>query len=835
MTLADLNIGEKAIIVKIRGRGAFRKRIMEMGFVAGQEITSIKRSPLQDPIEYKIMGYHVSLRNSEARMIEVISVEEALKEQPKDCPNTKEIFLTNTFRKKRKNIHIALVGNPNCGKTTIFNELCRTHEHVGNYSGVTVDAKKGKFNFRGYQFIVTDLPGTYSLSSYSPEEVYVRDFIYREMPDIIVNIIDGSSLERNLYLTTQLIDMDLRVVGAVNMFDEIIHKGDNFHYNMLGKMIGIPLVPTVGSRKRGIKELLQKIIKVYEDESDIVRHIHINYGNTIEDSILQLQKEIKNKDGEELFTKMSPRFISIKLLEGDSEIRRKLKENEGDNILKKAEQQVKNIENTTAEEVENLITDSRYGFISGALKETYHSSKEKPKKKSPSLRIDKTLTHRIWGIPFFILFLWIMFFTTFRLGNYPMEWLQSFIDYLSAVTETNLADSMFKDMLINGIIGGVGGVLVFVPNIMLLFLFISFMEDTGYMARAVFIMDRVMHKIGLHGKSFIPLLMGFGCNVPAVMGTRIIESKRDRLLTMLLIPFMSCSARLPVYIIFIAAFFPENPVAMIFMLYFLGIFIGFLTSILFKKMFFRYKEVPFVMELPPYRMPTVRSVITHMWYRVAMYLKKIGSVILIASVLIWMLSYFPKTREYSVDYEAQIAQTQDSYATEIENTENQSEKNQLSEEMHTKISDYEMQKQLEEQENSFIGIIGKAIAPVMKPLGFNWKMSVAILTGLPAKEIVVSTLGVLYTTDIHEDEQALVAKIYSEGLHPEKKDKESNRLAALAFMIFVLIYFPCIGTLVAISKESGSWRWAAFSVFYTTFLAWIIALLVNQIGQAFFI
>jgi ferrous iron transport protein B len=830
MTLADISIGEEAIIVKVKGRGAFRKRILEMGFVAGQNITAVKKSPLNDPIEYKIMGYHLTLRNSEAKLIEVISVEESLKLQPKECKGTKETFLENKYRQKRKHIHIALVGNPNSGKTTIFNELCKTHEHVGNYSGVTVDAKQGEFHFRKHKITITDLPGTYSLTSYSPEEVYVRDFIYDKMPDVIVNIIDGSNLERNLNLTTQLIDMDMRLVGVVNMYDEIIRRGDKFNHNTLGKMIGIPLVPSIGSRKRGVREMLEKIIEVYNDESDIVRHVHINYSNTIEDSIIRIQDKIKEEeDNSPFLTKTSPRFISVKLLENDREIKKKLHDCKQNGIIKTAENQRKNIKNTIGEEAEDIITDSRFGFISGALKETFKASNKKEKKKSNTSKIDKVLTHRFWGIPFFIAFLWLMFFTTFRLGNYPMEWLQSLIDWISTAVNNNMANGMFKDMLINGIIGGVGGVLVFIPNIMLLFMFISFMEDTGYMARAVFIMDRVMHKIGLHGKSFIPLLIGFGCNVPAVMGTRIIESKRDRLLTMLLIPFMSCSAKLPVYIIFISAFFPNNPVSMIFLLYFLGIFVGFTTSIILKKTLFRNKEIPFVMELPPYRMPTVRSVFHHMWFRVAVYLKKIGSVILLASVIIWVLSYFPKTTNYSADYQAKIEKIESNYQENIGEETN----NFLLAEKEKKITRVQLEKQAEEQENSYIGIIGKFIAPVMKPLGFNWKMTVAIITGISAKEIVISTLGVLYTTNIHEDEQAIVSKIRKEGLHPDKKDTDTNSLSALAFMVFILIYFPCIGTLAAIRKESGSWKWAAFSILYTTAIAWIAAFAVFQLGQFF--
>lgn len=810
MNLLQLEVGEKAIITKVKGRGAFRKRIIEMGFVAGKEITAIQRAPLNDPVEYNIMGYNVSLRNSEASLIEIVTESEVQVNQNNGLGSIPgELLLRQTAIEREKTINVALVGNPNSGKTTIFNFASHSRERVGNYSGVTVDAKEAKFRLGDYQFNITDLPGTYSLTAYSPEELFVRDYIFANMPDVVVNIVDASNLERNLYLTTQLIDMDIKVVVALNMFDDLEKNGDRLNYNKLGELLGIPFVPTVASKGKGIRELFSKIIEVHEDREKTLRHIHINYGERFEQAIIALQDKIRKPDNDFITNNISPRFLSIKLMEKDKHTAKRISQcSNADQIMATAGEHITRIEKERQEDTESLITDARYGFISGAIMETFTPSPEKKIRKSDL--IDRMITNKYWGIPIFLLFMYITFFTTFRLGQYPMEWIEQLVEIVSEAVSISMAESWFKDLLVQGIIGGVGGVIIFLPNILLLYFFISLMEDTGYMARAVFIMDKFMHRIGLHGKSFIPMVMGFGCNVPAILSTRIIESRRDRLITMLINPFMSCSARLPVYVLFISAFFVKYQGSILFALYLTGILLAIGSSLLFSKVFFRKHEIPFVMELPPYRMPTIRSIVKHMWFRAEQYLRKIAGVILIASIIIWALGYFPRQNEEAQAFTHHTTEDPSAEASALE-------------------------ARLLQQENSYIGRLGRTIEPVMSPLGFDWRMSVAILSGVAAKEVVVGTLGVLYLEhpDKPDNSASLVSKLqsqtYIEG--PKVGQPVFNSIVAMSFMLFILIYFPCVGVLAAIRKESGSWKWPTFLVLYTSSLAWLVAFLYYQIAS----
>jgi len=811
MRLSQLKNNDQGIITKVRGRGAFRRRITEMGFVRGQMVSVIKNAPLKDPVQYSLMGYEVSLRRSEASLIEVITEEEAKQLTHKSFNGviTDEVLKTSA-RKKGKEIQVALVGNPNSGKTSLFNFASKSREHVGNYSGVTVDSKTSLCKVDDYVLNITDLPGTYSISAYTPEELFVRKFILGELPDVVINVVDASNLERNLYLTTQLIDMDIKVVIALNMYDELKKKGDEFDFKSLGKMLGIPIIPTVGSKGLGVKDLFDKVIEVYEDKDPTVRHIHINYGKDVESSIRTIQDEIwKNK---RLTDIISSRFYAIKLLEKDEAANFSLSKWRNYDIIKqKTETEIQKLESLLNDDTETIITDAKYGFITGALKETYKGNIETRRKNTD--RIDKVLTHKYLGFPFFIFFLWIMFFSTFKLGQYPMEWIDTLIGFIGNGINNFMPPGPLKDLIIDGVIGGVGGVIVFLPNILILFFFISIMEDTGYMARAAFIMDKIMHKIGLHGRSFIPLIMGFGCNVPAIMSARTIENPQNRLLTILINPFMSCSARLPVYVLIISAFFPNYPGTVLFSIYIIGIIVAALIAVLFKKTLFKSKEVPFVMELPPYRIPTLRNTTRHMWAKGSQYLKKMGGVILVASIIIWALGYYPRDIEYSVDYDQkieQIAQSNPDAYDEIQTVVNK--------------------KNAEKQEKSYIGQIGKFIEPLMRPLGFDWKMSVSILSGVPGKEIVVSTMGVLYQaeengSDVHEN---LVVRLQND------KDKDGNQiftpLVAYTFLLFILLYFPCIATIIAINKEAGHWKWGLFTIFYTTSLAWIISFLVYQTG-----
>jgi ferrous iron transport protein B len=836
LKLSELKTGEKASIVKVMGHGGFRKRIVEMGFVKGKVVQSILNAPLNDPIKYRVMGYEVSLRRSEAALIEVVSQDDVrlLKLNSEDrfgLIDEEEVRILAL--KERKHICVALVGNPNCGKTTLFNFASGGHEHVGNYSGVTVDSKEGVFEFQGYTFTLVDLPGTYSISAYSPEEKYVRGYITEKMPDVILNVLDSTNLERNLYLTTQLIDMNVRTVVALNMYDELEKSGDKLDYKTLGKLLGIPFVPTVAKNKVGIDDLFRIIIKLYEgrdvlDEDGILiptikddnlvdeyhhkieihhqhdkkhtasdfvgvhkihetaRHIHINHGLEIEKSIQRLKIPIaKNSSLSDLY---STRFLAIKLLENDSEIEQIInKLPNGEEILNLRNSESKRIKTELKEDTESAITDAKYGFIDGALKETWKDGKKKHKHKRTS-RIDALVTNKYLGYPIFMLFIYTMFQSTFTLGQYPMDWIGTGVSWLGQIVQNNMEPGSLRDLFVNGIIGGVGGVIVFLPNILILYFFISLMEDTGYMARAAFIMDKIMHKMGLHGKSFIPLIMGFGCNVPAILATRTIENRNSRMITILINPLMSCSARLPVYLLLAGAFFPQHAGLVLFGIYATGIALAVIIARLFKRYLFSKDETPFVMELPPYRVPTLKSMLSHTWEKGEQYIKKMGTVILIGSIVIWFLGYYPRPEN----------------VVKLTSTE-----------------------QILQQENSYIGQIGHFIQPVVTPLGFDWKISVALLSGVAAKEIVVSTLSVLYTGNSDGDIASL-----SQRLQSEKKingEPSFTPIVALGMMLFVLIYFPCLATIVAIKNETKSWGWALFAASYSLILAWGIAFAVFQI------
>lgn len=819
MRLSELRTGEKGVIVKVLGHGGFRKRIVEMGFIKGKTVEVILNAPLKDPIKYRLLGYEISLRRQEADMIEVVSEQEARTMQSpyhgsitEDVP-VSESELVALAKGKRRTINVALVGNPNCGKTSLFNIASGAHEHVGNYSGVTVDAKEGFFDFQGYHFRIVDLPGTYSLSAYTPEELYVRKHIIEETPDVIINVADSSNLERNFYLTTQLIDMNVRMVIALNMYDELESSGNKLDYIKLSQLIGVPMIPTVCRRGEGIDQLFHVIIGIYEggdflsqkgeirseiledlrdwhktyvpdhefgshkEEEDArprgyMRHIHINHGPELERSIEEVKKAISQN--EDIRHKYSTRFLSIKLLENDKEIENFISTlPNGKEIIAIRNKETLRIRKVMNEDSEQAITDAKYGFITGALKETFtdnHLEKEQTTRV-----IDSIVTHRIWGYPIFFLFLYIMFEGTFVLGDYPMQGIEWLVDQLGNLIRNNMAEGPLKDLLIDGIIGGVGGVIVFLPNILILYFFISILEDSGYMARAAFIMDKIMHRMGLHGKSFIPLIMGFGCNVPAIMATRTIEDRKSRLITMLVNPLMSCSARLPIYLVMIGAFFPNCASFMLLCIYTAGILLAVIMARIFSKFLVKGEDSPFVMELPPYRMPTSKSIMRHTWEKGAQYLKKMGGIIMIASIIIWFLGYYPQHDAY------------ESVA--------------------------------EQQKNSYIGQIGKAIEPVIKPLGFDWKLGIGLISGVGAKELVVSTLGVLYTNEGDVENVNLSNRI------------PITPLVALAYMLFVLIYFPCIATFAAIKQESGSWKWAIFTAGYTTGLAWLIAFTVFQIGS----
>ena len=841
MKLADLSTGDSGIITKVQGIGAFRKRIMEMGFIKGKKVLVVKSAPLRDPVEYNIMGYEVSLRRSEASLIEVITQEEARK-LDLDLVNGmyNGVFTEEKLRKsaleRGKTIEVAMVGNPNAGKTTIFNVASKSKEHVGNYAGVTVDSKTASVKYKGYTINITDLPGTYSLTAYSPEEIYVRKFIANNHPDVIVNVVDASNLERNLYLTTQLIDMDVKVVMALNMFDELIEKKHRFDYLSLGKMIGIPIIPTVGSKGKGVSDLFDCIINIYSDKDKTRRHVHINYGVDVERSILRLRSKIKDIINQDVTLNFSSRFLAVKLLENDLEVHKTLSLCHNYNDIKSvASHERIRLETLLSEDSETVITDAKYGFISGALKETYEGNIFTGKQRS--VLIDNFLTNKYWGFPIFLFFLWFMFEVTFSLGHYPMNWIDQGVLLIREGLQHFFPSGSLKDLLIDGVLAGVGGVLVFLPNILLLFFFISLMEDTGYMARAAFIMDKLMHKIGLHGKSFIPLIMGFGCNVPAIMATRTIENPKSRLITMLINPFFSCSARLPVYVLIISAFSPKYPGMLLFLIYIMGIAVAVIMALLFKKVLLRKGEVPFVMELPPYRIPNLRTTVLHMWNKGEQYVTKMGGVILTASVIIWALGYFPRHLESSKEYDDKISQVTNNYKIQISNTTNVTTKINLDNRQKIALGEINRSLEAERQKNSYIGRIGQFLEPVMSPLGFDWRMSVSLLSGVAAKEIIISTMGILYQVESgNKLNQKLIQRLhesrYQSGVNKGKLI--FSPLVALSFLSFVLLYFPCIAVIAAIGRESGKWKIALFTAVYTTTLAWVFAFTIYQVGKLFF-
>lgn len=809
-----------------------------MGFVAGQEVEVIKYAPLLDPVEYSIMGYQVSIRRDEANLIQLYDLKSLENKQTNNYFGTHSEETKNIIDLKSLNklIKIAFVGNPNCGKTTIFNSVTGLNEKVGNYGGVTVDSKTAVYKRNGYTFEITDLPGTYSLTAYSPEELFVRNHIINEMPDIVVNVIDGSNLERNLYLTTQLIDMDIRVVGAINMFDELESKGDKLDLDAFSKLLGIPFVTTIGKKGIGIDLLFDKIIEVFEDKNPITRHIHINYGKCLEKSVQLIQSEIKSVDNRHIINKISSRFLAIKLLEEDKhaqELAKKCQNSES--ILAITSERINNIEEYFKDKAESAITDAKYGFIDGALKETFKRSRKTDKRIITKV-IDDVITNRLYSFPIFILLMWIMFQATFFVGAYPQEWLTWIVDQFGILASSFLPEGIIKDIIVDGVIGGVGGVLVFIPNILILFLFISLMEDTGYMARVAFIMDKIMHRVGLHGRSFIPLLMGFGCNVPAIMATRTIEGKNDRLITILITPFMSCSARLPVYVLIISAFFPEHPGSMLFLIYTIGVIMAGIMALVFRKTLLKAKELPFVMELPPYRIPTAKTIVKHMWFKAALYLKKMSGVIMIASIIIWALSYFPINVKYSQDFNKLEKEISKEYEIKNSIATNQNTLDSLKLALNQDLSVINSKKKSEQIEKSMIGQIGKFIEPVVRPLGFDWKMGVGLLTGMAAKEIVVSTMGVLYQTDSENIETSNLTKKLQEATYQEGSrigTKIYTKASAFAFLIFILFYFPCVAVISAVRHETGKWKWAIFVAVYTTTLAWVFSFAAYQIGNLF--
>lgn len=791
MRLSELTPGQSAEIIKVMGHGAFRKRMMEMGFIKGQKVTDMLQAPLHDPVKYRVMGYEVSLRRSEAAMVEVRSLD--IPGQDGEAGNHGSTA-DDTLCHEGASVNVVLIGNPNSGKTSLFNIASGAREHVGNYSGVTVDSKTGTFEHRGCHFNIVDLPGTYSLTSYSPEELYVRRYLRDNDADVIINVVDAGNLERNLYLTTELIDMNRPMVIALNMYDELDRSGSTLDYEALGRMLGVPIVPTVARNGEGIDRLFDIVAQVAEDKHPTPRHIHVPLGRDLEQSVRAINDALKNDPG--LSHRISPRYLAIKLLESDREVTSYVESTpDGKNIIRLRDEELKRLALIyPGEDIAALIAGEKYGFISGALAETLTRGKQESA--ATTRIIDALVTNRLFGFPIFLLIMAFIFWATFNIGQYPMDWIDAAVGWLGNLVGEYMPEGPVKDLIADGIIGGVGGVIVFLPQILILYFCISFMEDSGYMARAAFIMDKIMHRMGIHGKSFIPLVMGFGCNVPAIMATRAIESRSSRLITILVNPFMSCSARLPVFVLLAGAFFPSHPSLILFLLYIAGVLVAALTARLLRRFYFKADETPFVMELPPYRLPTMKSTMRHMWAKGEQYLRKMGGVILVASIVVWALNYFPLHSEQSSTPEYQAA-----------------------------LSDSD----IDIHHDSYLEMAGKAVNPVMEPCGFHWRATVAALAGVPAKEIVVSSLGVLYTGDEEVADKALAKRIAAPN--PATGMPDFTALSALSFMLFILLYCPCMATVVAVAREAGHWGYAVFSVIYNTAVAWIVSFAVYQIGS----
>ncbi len=839
MRLSELKTGQKGVIVKVLGHGGFRKRIVEMGFIRGKTVEVLLNAPLQDPVKYRILGYEVSLRHDEAELIEVVGGE---LHEGNDAPSTafeRDVVderldderLREEAHRKRHVINVAIVGNPNCGKTSLFNFASGAHAKVGNYSGVTVDATEAKASFEGYEFNLIDLPGTYSLSAYSPEELYVRKYIIDQTPDVVINVIDSSNLERNLYLTTQLIDMNLRMVCALNMYDEFEKRGDSLDIDKLSQLLGTPMIPTSFKTGMGLNLLFHVIINMYEgvdflDEKGNInaevaehilkwhenyagdvqeghqedfatkgkpvknyfRHIHINHGQYVEQGIDIVKTAIQRNT--QLRHRFSTRYLAIKMVEHDKEVEKMIASiPKGKAIIETRDKVDARILADTGQDSETALMDAKYGFIRGALTEAGYKEGDHNDNYRLTHLIDGILSNKYLGFPIFFLILLVMFYTTFSLGEYPMNWIDFGVGALGDWVSRIMPEGPLKDMIVDGVIAGVGSVIVFLPQILILYFFISLMEDSGYMARAAFIMDRLMHKMGLHGKSFIPLIMGFGCNVPAVMATRTIESRRSRIITMMILPFMSCTARIPIYIMITGIFFALKYRALVMVsLYVIGIVVAVIVSNIISRVVIKGEDTPFVMELPPYRMPTSKAIARHTWEKGKEYLKKMGGIILVASIIVWALGYFPHNEQLSKQ---------------------------------------------EQQEQSIIGQMGKAVAPVFEPQGFSWKLDVSLIAGLGAKEIVASTIGVLYSDD---DSFGDDDSYNNEGGRYDTMNKLMtadgiNPLSAYCYLLFVLLYFPCLATIVAIKNETGGWKWAFCAAFYTTCIAWCVSAAVYQIGS----
>jgi len=818
VTLAELDINDKGQVAAVHASGEIRRRLLDMGLVKGVKFKVLRKAPLGDPIEIFLKGFNLSLRVKEASTILVekigrlgdASPMEKKGAQQHSAPSEPAICSAKKrARANKKEIRVALLGNPNSGKTSLFNALAGASRRVGNFSGVTIEKHEGTVILDGYAITLIDLPGTYSLTAYSPEELIARNYIIEENPDVVIDVVDGSSLERNLYLTTQVMELEADMIVALNMFDEVEKGKIQIDIKQLQRLLGSHIVPTSATKKTGIQSLFSHIIRVYEKQIFIKKN-KLSYRLEIEDDICDICALI---GAEKQLEKYNSRWLAIKLLENDKEVYSLIKDYpiwiQIEMILQKSLAEFKK---KYKSDPEISITEDRHAFIHGALQETVQVSLRE--KKSVTEKIDAILINRVLGFPIFLATMWFVFQFTFRLGEAPMGAIESIFAMLSTLMSASLPEGLMRAIVVDGIIAGVGGVLVFLPNILLLFIALAFLEGTGYMARAAFVVDKLMHKVGLHGKSFIPMMTGFGCSIPAIMATRTLKNNADRLTTAMIIPFMSCGAKLPVYVLLISAFFSKQAAGnVLFGIYIFGFVVAMISAKIIKTGLFKGESEPFVMELPPYRIPTLQSILMQARSKAFMYLKKAGTIILAASVIIWAASNYPKDSEAIKQYEAQayVAVTNQSLSV----LQKESEILALKHQLKTKQIEY-----------SIAGRVGKLIEPVIKPLGFDWKIGVALSTGLAAKEVVVSTLSTIYSVgDIGDGSKDLANRL--------KNDPSFTMATALSLMIFVLLYIPCVAALSVFRKESGSWKWVWIYGVYSISVAWLFSFLVYRMALLF--
>lgn len=848
--LDGLEKGGSARIVRVRGAGAFRKRILEMGFVQGRVVTMLGRAPLGDPYRFEVMGYCVTLRRDELKLIDVEPLDGVQKEmsyhEELEMPIAEEEVAPEAMAKGEdtkarpsKTIRVALVGNPNSGKTTLFNYAAGAKEHTGNYSGVTIESKTAHFTHGDYTIAITDLPGTYSLTAYSPEERYVRSFITMEAPDVVINVIDTTNLERSLYLTLQLREMGVKVALALNMYDEFQEQGGRLNRLVLGDMLGVVSTPTIGRTGLGIGKLLDSVVALHEQGDAPRTDVIGEYGDTVAKAIAAVSEALAPLAKVKNWTQEEVRYYALKALERDKEITQRFEAGAlGAQSLEAIASAENALEKESGEDSETYITNVRYAYIDRVMRRAYAKGSEK-RQKDLQEKVDKIITHRWLGLPIFFALMYLMFWLTFTVGEYPLHWIESLVNWLGVLLTTYMPAGPLRDLIQGAVISGVGNVIVFLPHIMILFFCIAVLEDSGYMSRAVFLIDRVMRSVGLHGHSFIPLVSGFGCSVPAIMATRAIADRKVRMTTMLVTPFMSCSARLPVYVLLIYSVFPKQPGLILFGIYLLGIAVAMLMAWVFRKTLFRGSDTPFVMEMPPYRIPTLRATLLHMWRKAVQYLRKMGTVILLASIIIWFFSYFPSSTPRDKEFAAQIEQIEGQLAacesagqTSGELLHNPAERQDSLQRELTRIAN---ERTALQQRNSLLGQLGRAIEPAIRPLGFDWRIGVGLLSGFAAKEVVVSTLGALLQTggDVDEESVLLRERVRTVTVEsgPRAGELLFTPLVALSLLIFVLLYMPCVATIAAVRKESGGWKWALFTAFYTTAIAYLMAMLVYQVGS----